>query len=336
MKAIVFTEYGSPDVLKLEEVEKPIPKENEVLVEVHAASVNSWDWDILRGTPFVNRLMAGIRKPKKIKILGCDIAGRVEAIGKNVDQLKPGDEVFGDISRCGWGGFAEYVCADENALALKPIGLTFEEAAAAPQAAVLALQGFRHQGQIQPGQKVLINGGGGGVGTFAVQIAKASGAEVTGVDSTNKLEMMLSIGADQVIDYTKEDYTRNGQQYDLILDNVAHRSISDYKRALNHQGTFVMVGGGSALVFQIMLLGPFISITSRKKFAMLLHKPDKRDLNLFAQLFEAGKVVPVIDKRYPLNETPEAIRYLGEGHVKGKVVIAMDRTNQTYSSEGKY
>ena len=217
MKAIVCTKYGSPDVLQLKEVAKPIPEDNEVLVEVHAASVNDWDWGLLRGKPFLNRLLFGLLKPK-IKILGSDIAGRVEAVGRNVKQFQPGDEVFGDISGCGWGGFAEYVCARENALALKPASMTFEEAAAVPQAAVLALQGLRDKGQIQPGQKVLINGAGGGVGTFAVQIAKSFGAEVTGVDSTRKLDMVRSIGADHVIDYTQEDFTQSGQRYDLILD----------------------------------------------------------------------------------------------------------------------
>lgn len=240
MKAVVYTKYGPPDVLELKEIEKPIPKDDEVLIKVHGASVNSWDWDLLRGTPFLNRLFFGLLKPK-YKILGADIAGRVEVVGRNVKQFLPGDEVFGDLCECGWGGFAEYVCARENALALKPASMTFEEVAAVPQAAVMALQGLRDQGQIQPGQKVLINGAGGGVGTFAVQIAKSFGAEVTGVDSTSKLDMMRSIGADQVIDYTQEDFTQNGQRYDLILDAAAYRSIFDYKRALSPKGIFVVV-----------------------------------------------------------------------------------------------
>jgi len=327
MKAIVYTKYGSPDVLQLKEVEKPTPKDNEVLVKVHAASVNDWDWGLLRGKPFVNRLLFGLLKPK-IKILGVDIAGRVEAVGRNVKQFQPGDEVFGDLCRCGWGGFAEYVCARENALALKPASMTFEEVAAVPQAAVLALQGLRDYGQIQPGQKVLINGAGGGVGTFAVQIAKSFGAEVTGVDSTRKLDMVRSIGADQVIDYTQEDFTKNEQRYDLILDVAAYHSIFDYKRALSPKGIYVMVGGSTARIFQAMLLGPWISMTGSKKMGILAHKPNK-DLAFMKELFEAGKVVPVIDRRYPLSEVAEALRYFGEGHAQGKVVITVEHNNKT-------
>ncbi len=322
MKASVFKKYGSPDFFELKEVENPTPRDNEVLVKVFAASINSWDWEILIGKPFVNRLMAGLLKPKRIKILGCDIAGRVEAVGKNVKRLQPGDEVFGDLSRSGWGGFAEYVSAREKAFALKPAGMTFEQAAAIPQAALLALQGLRYKGKIQPGQKVLINGAGGGAGTFAIQIAKSFGAEVTAVDSTGKLEMMRSIGADQVIDYRQEDFTRNGQCYDLIVDMMATNSIFDYKRALSPKGRFVMVGGSSALVNKLLFLGPWISMTESKKMSLLLHKANKglADLNV---LFEAGKVVPVIDRRYPLREVPEAMRYFGSGKVVGKVVITI-------------
>lgn len=327
MKAIVYEKYGSPDVLHLKEVAKPIPKDNEVLVKVHAASVNSWDWDLLRGKPFASRLMFGLLRPRT-KILGCDIAGRVEAVGRNVKQFQPGDEVFGDISGCGRGGFAEYVCARENALALKPASMTFEEAAAVPQAAVLALQGLRDKGQIQPGQKVLINGAGGGAGTFAVQIAKSFGAEVTGVDSARKLDMLRSIGADQVIDYTQEDFTKSGQRYDLILDVVTYRSIFDYKRALSPKGIYVMLGGGSwARVFQAMLLGPWISMTGSKKMGLLMLKPNK-DLAFLIELFEAGKVKPVIDRRYPLSEVAEALRYFGEGHAQGKVVITVEHNDK--------
>ena len=328
MKAIVYQKYGLPDALQLKEVEKPSPEDDEVLIKVHAASVNSWDWDLLRGKPFANRLMFGLLKPK-IKILGVDVAGRVEAVGGNAKQFQPGDEVFGDISGCGWGGFAEYVCARENALVLKPAGMTFEEAAAVPQAAVLALQGLRYKGQIQPGQKVLINGAGGGAGTFAVQIAKFFGAEVTGVDSTRKLDIMRSIGADRVIDYTGEDFTKNGQLYDLILDVVTYRSIFDYKRALSPKGIYVMLGGGSwARVFQAMFLGPLISMTGSKKMGILMHKPNK-DLAFMKELFEAGKVVPVIDRCYPLSDVAEALRYFGEGQAKGKVVITVEYNNKT-------
>jgi len=329
MKAIVCTKYGPPDFLKLKEVEKPTPKDNEVLVKVHAASVNSWDCDLVKGKPFVNRLMTGLLKPK-INIFGADIAGRIEAVGKNVKQFKPGDEVFGDLSPCGWGGFAEYVCARENVLALKPASMTFEEAAAVPQAGLLALQGLRDKVQIQKGQKVLINGAGGSAGTFAVQIAKLFGAEVTGVDSTSKLDMLRSIGADQVIDYTQEDFTKNEQVYDLILDVVTYRSIFDYKRALSPKGIYVMLGGGSwARVIQTMFLGPLISMTGSKKMHVLMYKPNKKeDVDFMKELLEAGKVKPVIDRRYPLSEVAEAFRYLGEGHFRGKVVITVEHNNK--------
>jgi len=320
MKAIVCQKYGAPDVLQLKEVEKPVPKDNEVLIKVHAASVNDWDWGLLRGKPFMNRLIFGLLKPKD-KILGGDIAGRVEAVGRNVKQFQPGDEVFGDLSSCGFGAFAEHVCARENALVLKSASMTFEEAAAYPQAGILALQGLRDK--IQKGQKVLINGAGGGAGTFAVQLAKSFGAEVTGVDSTRKLDIMRSIGADHVIDYTKEDFTKNGQCYDLILDFAAYHSIFDYKRALNPKGIYVMVGGSMARMFQVMFLGPWISMIWRKKMGILLHKPNK-DLVFMKELFEAGKVKPVIDRRYPLGEVAEALRYFGEGQARGKVVITLE------------
>jgi len=331
MKASVFTKYGSPDFFELKEVQKPTPRDNEVLVNVFAASINSWDWEILMGTPFVNRLMAGLLKPTKIKILGCDIAGRVVAVGKNVKRLQPGDEVFGDLSRCGWGGFAEYVCAPENALALKPASMTFEQAAAVPQAGLLALQGLRkgqiQQGQIQAGQKVLINGASGGVGSFSVQMVKSFGAEVTGVCSTKKMEFVRSMGADHVIDYTQEDFTKNGQRYDLILDIKGSHSIFDYKRALSPKGIYVMVGGSSALVNQVLFLGSWISMFSRKKMGLLLHKANK-GLAFMNELFEAGKVVPVIDRRFPLSKVSDALRYFGEGHARGKVVIIMEHNNK--------
>jgi len=325
MKAIVYTKYGLPDVLQLKEVAKPYPKDNEVLIKVQAASINDWDWGLLQGTPFANRLQFGLLKPQK-QILGSDIAGRVEAVGVNVKQFQPGDEVFGDICGC-WGGFAEYVCARDNALTLKPASMTFEEAAAVPQAALLALQGLRYKRQIQPGQKVLINGAGGGAGTFAVQIAKSFGAEVTGVDSTIKLDIMRSIGADQVIDYTQEDFTKNGQHYNLILDFAAYHSIFDYKRSLSTKGIYVIVGGSSARFFQTVFLGPLISMTG-KKMGLLLHKPNK-DLAYMKELFEAGKVKPIIDRCYPLSEVAEAFRYFGEGHARGKVVITVEHNNKT-------
>ena len=328
MKAIVLTRYGSPDYFELKEVAKPNPKDNEVLIKVFAASINSWDWEILIAKPFVNRLMAGLLKPKRIKILGCDIAGLVEAVGKNVKQFQPGDEVFGDLSSCGWGGFAEYVCARDNALALKPDSMTFEQAAAIPQAGLLALQALRYREQVQSGQKVLFNGAGGGVGTLGIQIAKSFGADVTGVDSTDKLNIMRSSGADHVIDYTQEDFTKSGKHYDRIIDVKATRSVSDYKRALSHGGVFVMVGGSSSLVNKLLFLGPWISITESKKVGLLLHKANE-GIVFMKELFEAGKVVPVIDRSYSLNEVAEALRYYGKGQVKGKIVINFHHDNKT-------
>jgi NADPH:quinone reductase-like Zn-dependent oxidoreductase len=321
MKAIVYEKYGPPDVLQLKEVEKPVPKENEVLVKVQAASVNYSNSAFVRGKPFIVRLMgSGLLKPK-YKILGSDIAGRVETVGVNVRQFRPGDEVFGDLSECGRGGFAEYVAVPENALVLKPANLTFEEAAAVPEAAVVALQGLRDKGQIQPGQKVLIYGASGGIGTFAVQIAKSFGAEVTGVCSTRNLDLVRSIGADHVIDYTQEDFTQNGQQYDLILATAGYRSLFDYARALSPGGIYVVTGGSMAQVFQPMYLGPFISMTGGKKMGNLAMRPSQKDLVFVAQLIEAGKVKPVIDRCYPFSEVAEALRYYGKGHSRGKVVI---------------
>ncbi|MCD4814634.1 NAD(P)-dependent alcohol dehydrogenase [bacterium] len=323
MKAIVYTKYGSPDVLALKEVEKPTLKNNEVLIKVQAVSANPADRGLLTGKPFLLRLMGyGLLKPKN-KILGADIAGRVEAVGRNAKQFQPGDEVFGDISDCGWGGFAEYVCAGENALVLKPANISFGEAAAVPMAAVTALQGLRDKGKIQSGQKVLINGASGGVGTFAVQIAKSFKTEVTAVCSTSKLDMVRSIGADHVIDYTQEDFTENGQHYDLIIAANGYHSISDYKRALSPKGIYVATGGSLAQIFQAMLLGPWVSMTGSKKMGSLATKSNKKDLIFIKELLEAGKVKPVIDKQYPLSEVAQALRYLEEGHAQGKVVITL-------------
>lgn len=327
MKAIVYTEYGSPDVLELKEVAKPAPEDDQVLVKVHAVSVNAADLHLLRADPFLIRLSSGFLKPKHT-ILGSDIAGRVEAVGSNVTQFKPGDEVFGDISACGWGGFAEYVCVRENALVLKPTNLSFEQAAAVPMAAVTALQGIRRAGQIRPGQKALINGASGGVGTFAVQLAKSFGAEVTAVCSTRNLETARSIGADHVIDYTKEDFATNGQQYDLILAANGDRSISDYKRALSPRGIYVQTGGSMGQMTQAMIQGPWISMTGSKKMGnMGVAKPNQNDLIFMKELLESGKVKPVIDRCYPLGEVPEALRYLEEGHARGKVVITVAENN---------
>jgi NADPH:quinone reductase-like Zn-dependent oxidoreductase len=324
MKAIVYTTYGSPDVLQFKEVAKPTPKNNEVLVKVYAASANPLDWHFMRAEPFLARLANGLLKPKNTK-LGADVAGRVEAVGTNVTQFQVGDEVFGAISINELGGFADYVCAAEELLALKPTKMTFEQAAAVPIAAFTALQGLRDKGKIQPGQKVLINGASGGVGTFAVQIAKSFGTEVTGVCSTRNVDMVRSIGADHVIDYTQADFTKNGQQYDLIFDAVGNRSVSDFKRALSPNGICAVAGFTTlARLFQILFLGAWVSKTGSKKIGLMeTAKPNKKDLVFIKELLEAGKVVPVIDRRYPLREVPEALRYLEEGHAKGKVVITI-------------
>lgn len=324
MKAIVYEKYGLPDVLHLKEIEKPVPKDNEVLVKVHAVSINDWDRWLLRGKPFVNRQMFGLLRPKKI--LGCDIAGLVEVVGRNVKQFQPGDEVFGDLSGGNWGGFAEYACAREDELILKPASIAFEAAAAIPQAGILALQSIR-KGQIQQGQKVLVNGAGGGAGSFTVQIAKSLGTEVTGVDSTEKLDMMRSIGADHVIDYKKEDFTKNGQLYDTILDNAAYHSISDYRRSLSPNGTYVALGGSSARISLFILLGPLISAAGNKKMVMLFHKANK-GLDSLIELIEADKVKPIIDKIYPLSDAAEALRYFEAGHAKGKVVLTMEHNKE--------
>jgi NADPH:quinone reductase-like Zn-dependent oxidoreductase len=328
MRAIVYHTYGSPDVLELQEVEKPSPKDDEVLVKVYAASVNALDWHLLSADIFLVRLNSGLLKPKH-QILGADVAGRVEAVGRNVQQLRPGDEVFGDIFDSGLGGFAEYVSAHEDALVLKPANMTFDEVAAVPVAALTALQGLRDKGQIQPGQKVLINGASGGVGTFAVQIAKALGAEVTAVCSTRNVDTVRSIGADQVIDYTKEDFTKKEQQYDLILAANGYHPILAYKRALSPKGRYVMSGGSMAQLFQAMALGPVISMTGSQKMGNFLARANQKDLLFIKELLEAGKIVPVIDKRYSLSEVADALRYFGEGHAKGKVVITVDQDNIT-------
>jgi NADPH:quinone reductase-like Zn-dependent oxidoreductase len=320
MKAIVYTKYGPPEVLQLKEVAKPIPKDDEVLIKVQAVSVNRSDWEGLRGKPLYARI-GGLLKPRR-QILGSDVAGRVEMAGRNVRRFQPGDEVFGDILPR-LGGFAEYVRARESALALKPASMTFEEAAAIPQAAVIALQGIRDKGRVQPGQKVLVNGAGGGAGTFAVQLAKLYGAEVTGVDNTGKLNFMRSLGADHVIDYTREDFTRDGKQYDLIFDVVAHRSIFAYKRALRSNGSYFLAGGSVATILQILLLGAWIRATTGKEIRILAVQPNTEDVDYMKELIEAGKVTLVIDKTYPLSEVPEAIGYVGEGDARGKVVITV-------------
>ena len=328
MKAIVCTEYGPPDMLHLEEVARPIPEDDEALVKIHAASLNAADLETLRGV-FVVRMTAP-RKPM-YRILGSDVAGRIEAVGVKVKQFQPGDEIWGDLSfPYGYSTFAEYVCIPENALRLKPASMTFEQAASVPTAGVVALQNLLVKRPIHPGQKVMINGAGGGVGTFAVQIAKHFGAEVTGVDSASKLDMLRSIGADHVIDYTQEDFTKTGQRYDLILDVVAYRSIFAHRGPLVPDGIFVYVGGSTSAIFQALLLGPLISRIGPKKVGIGTWQPNnKEDLESLTELFEAGKVVPVIDKRYPLSEVPEALQYLEDGHALGKVVITVAHNNKT-------
>ncbi|HZF58625.1 MAG TPA: NAD(P)-dependent alcohol dehydrogenase [Rubrobacter sp.] len=324
---MAYTRYGPPDVLESTEVEKPTPKDDEVLLKVHAASVNPADWHLLRGEPYIARLQLGLRKPKE-RVLGCDVAGQVEAVGKNVTMLQPADEVFGSPFMHGFGAFAERVCVSEDLLAPKPATLSFEQAAAVPLAASTALQGLRDHGRIEPGQKVLIIGASGGVGTFAVQIAKSFGAEVSGVCSTRNVDMVRSLGADHVIDYTREDFTRSGhKKYDLIFQLAGTRSPSECRRALTAKGTLVQISGESDgrwigpvdRIIKALVLSPFVS----QKMASFTVKPNKEDLQFLKELIEAGKVTAVIDRTYSLSETPEAIRYLENGHARGKVVITI-------------
>lgn len=321
MKAVVYSRYGSPDVLQIQDVEKPAPKDNEVLIQIRAASLNPLDWHFMRGTPYLARVVFGLGKPK-VQRLGVDVAGVVEAIGKNVTEFKPGDEVFGTCQ----GAFAEYACTTESALVRKPGSVTFEQAASVPVAALTALQGLRDKGKVEPGQRVLINGAAGGVGTFAVQLAKWLGADVTGVCSTTKVDLVRSIGADRVIDYTQEDFTRDGQRYDLIFDCVGNHSLSECRRVLTRRGTYLMVGGKSGswldplpAAISAMLLSLFVS----QKLTMFLAKGSKTDMSIMGGLIEAGKVQPVIGRRYSLSEVPDAIQHLEEGHARGKLIINM-------------
>lgn len=320
MKAIVNETYGSPDVLQLKKVPMPTPKHGEVLVKIIAAAANAADWHLLRPDPFLVRLEMGLFKPNKT-ILGGDIAGVVEAVGAGVTMFKSGDAVYGDLSGCGMGGYAEYASVPERYLAMKPTNLSFEQAAAIPMAGITALQGLRDAGKVQAGQKVLINGASGGVGTFAVQIAKALGAEVTAVCSTGKVEMVRSLGADYVIDYKKEDFTLGSEKYDLIVAANGYHTLWQYRRVLRPHGIYVMIGGTNAQIFQALLLGPLLSMMGRQQFKTVVAKPNRADLDLMRALVEEGKVTPMIDRRYPLSEVAEAIRYLERGHAQGKVVI---------------
>ncbi len=325
MKAIVYTEYGPPDVLQLKEVEKPMPKDDEILIKVQAASVTPLDWHLLTGTPYIARLMAGLLKPRR-KVLGTDLAGVIEAVGVNVKQFQPGDEVFG-LSFYN-GTFAEYLCVPASQLQLvsKPTSITFEDAAAAPYAGYTALLCLRDLGSLQPGQKVLINGASGGTGTFAVQIAKSFGAEVTGVCSTRNLERVRAIGAENVIDYTKEDFSRNIGAYDLIFDVVRKRTFSECKGALKPQGIYVTTEFSPVLVIQ----SQWVSITGDKKLVPLpMRRPSQQDFLDLKELLETGKISAVIDRRYPLDEVPDALRYIGKGHARGKVIITVEHNTKT-------
>ena len=323
MKAIVRHEYGSPDILELQDIDKPVAKSDEVLVRVHAAGVNMADVDYMLGRPNFARLMTGLRAPRN-RVLGLDVSGEVEAVGKDVTRFRPGDEVFGDLTEYGYGGFAEYACAREDAFARKPANLSFEQAATVPQAGVMALQGLGGKGAIQPGDRVLVNGAGGNVGPFAVQIAKSCGAEVTGVDRAEKLDMLRSIGADHVIDYARVDVIQTGQRYDRILDVAAMRSIFEWRRALTPRGVYVMVPNSVVGMFQAAFLGPLISMAGGRKMGMQVGQPfDSDDVTFLTELIEAGQVTPVIVGRYPLAEAPEALRFQMEGHPQGKIVITL-------------
>jgi len=319
MKAIVYSSYGGPDVLQMAEVEKPVPGRGEMLIRVRAASVNPLDWHAMRGSPFLIRLGSGLRKPQPATRLGADLAGVVEAAGAGVTQFQPGDEVFGACR----GALAEYVCAAEDKLAHKPANISFEQAAAVPVAGITALQGLRDKGRIRQGQRVVIDGASGGVGAFAVQIAKSFGAEVTAVCSAGKMDTARSLGADHVVDYTREDFTRTGLRYDLIVAANAYHSVFDYWRALNPGGTYVMAGGGGAQVLQALLLGPILSALGSKRMRFFIGNLHRKDLLLLKELLEAGKIAPVMDRRYAFSDTAEAVRYLEEGHARGKVVVTM-------------
>lgn len=322
MKAIVYTHYGTPDRLHMAEVEKPTPGAGEVLVKVIASSINSWDADLLKGSAFIIRLIGGFFKPRH-KILGADIAGIVESVGLHVNEFKPGDEVLGDIAESGFGGYAEYVCVPEKLLARKSPRITFHQAAALPQAGLLALQGLRYQGEVSSGQKILINGAGGGVGPIALQYAKYKGAEVTCVDSADKFDLLRSLGADHLLDFRKEDYTKTGIQYDKILDVIANRTVSDYKRALKPGGIFSMIGGSMGWLLIQMMIRTVIPFKSSKKVGIMGYKPNRRDLDYLVQLCEEGTVIPAVDRSFDLEKTPDAFRYFMDGKFKGKIIISV-------------
>lgn len=326
MKAIAFSKYGSPDVLQLKEIETPRPKTDEILIKVYAASVNDWDWGLIWGKPFVIRVLFGILKPKKVKIPGVDVAGKVEAVGKNITLFKPGDEVFGDLSESGFGSFAEYVCAKENAVSIKPPEMSFDDAAALPHASMLAFQALIDKGKLKEGQKILINGAGGGVGTISLQLAKLHNIEnITGVDSSDKQDMMLLMGYKNVIDYQAVDFTSTGERYDLILDVKTNRSIFKYVKALNKNGTYVTIGGSMRRILGAALLGGFISLFWKRSIIVLGLKPNK-DLESLKKYYKEGYLKPVIDNKiYLLSEVPQALKYFGEAKHIGKIIIKVSK-----------
>jgi NADPH:quinone reductase-like Zn-dependent oxidoreductase len=321
MKAVVYERYGPPEVLRLDEVDRPQPGDDQVLIKVHAVSVNASDWETMRGKPMYSRIGGPLRP--RFRILGSDVAGRVEAVGKSVTKFAPGDEVFGDNLAL-MGGFAEYVCAREQAVAAKPAGLSFEQAAAIPQAGVIALQGIRTKGRVRSGERVLVNGAGGGAGMFAVQLAKLAGAHVTGVDNAGKHDFMLSLGADDVIDYARTDFTRTGERYDVVLDLAGHLGVVNYRRVLAPNGRYRYVGGSVPSLLQVLLFGPLLGRRAGKEIRLLVVRQNPQDLLTVAELCQAGTLVPVIDQRYSLDEVPQALQRLGEGRAKGKLVITVD------------
>ncbi|MGM0589446.1 MAG: NAD(P)-dependent alcohol dehydrogenase [Bacteroidota bacterium] len=323
MKAILLEEYGLPNILKIGDAPKPIPNDYEVLVKIHAASINDWDWGLVRGKPLVIRLFFGLRKPK-ITIPGVDVSGQIEAVGDHVSSLKVGDEVYCDLSDCGCGGFAEYICVPEKVLAHKPYNMSHNDASALPHAGLLALQGLVEKGKVKSGQRILINGAGGGVGSLGIQILKSNGVKVTGVDSAEKLELMKSLGFDRVMDYKKVDFTNTGEKYDLILDTKSNRSVFKYARALEKNGRYITVGGSMFRLIEIALLGSFISLFTSKKLSVLIHKPNK-GLDQISKLVEKGQIRPVVDGPYEFDKIPELIQYFGEGKHLGKIVIEIEK-----------
>lgn len=324
MKAILLKEYGLPNDLEIGEVEKPIPNDEEVLVRVHSASINDWDWGLVRGKPFVIRLFFGLRKPK-ITIPGVDIAGKIEAVGDKVSSFKIGDEIYCDLSECGFGGFAEYVCISEKNLTEKPSNISYNDASALPHAGLLALQGLVEMGKVKSGQRVLINGAGGGVGTLGIQILKSYGVKVTGVDSGEKLDLLKSLGFDSVMDYKKVDFTDTGEKYDLILDTKSNRSVFKVARSLKKNGTYITVGGLMIRLIEIVLFGRLISLFTGKKLSVLIHKPNK-GLDQISKLVEKGQIKPVVDGPYGFDKSPELIQYFGEGKHLGKIVVEIEKT----------